>query len=120
MIATSAAVLRTAASSAIVKSESWLAAAELTAEMVTVFGDGRLEGAVYRPVEEIVPVAAAPPLSEPALSPNHLEIAFVSGGDIWTVPSGGGEAHLLVSNPATESRPLYTLSARTGQPTLAR
>ena len=48
-----------------------------------------------------LPLAAAPPLSEPALSPNHLEIAFISGGDIWTVPSAGGEAHLLVSNPAT-------------------
>jgi Tol biopolymer transport system component len=51
-----------------------------------------------------------------------LEIAFVSGGDIWTVPSTGGEAHLLVSHPATESRPLYSpdgtrlafISTRTG------
>ncbi len=67
-------------------------------------------------------VAAAPPMSEPSLSPNHLEIAFVSGGDIWTVPSSGGEARLLVSNPATESRPLYSpdgnslafVSTRTG------
>jgi tricorn protease len=52
--------------------------------------------------------AAAPALAEPSPSPDHREIAFVSGGDIWTVPFGGGEARLLVSNPATESRPLYS------------
>ena len=51
---------------------------------------------------------AQPALSEPALSPDGKEIAFVSGGDIWVVPSSGGEAHLLVSDPATESRPLYS------------
>ena len=61
-------------------------------------------------------------LGEPALSPDRAEIAFVSGGDIWTVPAKGGEARLLVSDPATESRPLYSpdgaklafTSARTG------
>ncbi len=66
--------------------------------------------------------ANAPLLMEPSLSPNHAEIAFVSGGDIWTVPAAGGEARLLVSHPATESRPLYSpdgtriafLSTRTG------
>jgi Tol biopolymer transport system component len=49
-----------------------------------------------------------PSLGEPALSPDRSEIAFVSGGDIWTVPAKGGEARLLVSDPATESRPLYS------------
>jgi Tol biopolymer transport system component len=66
--------------------------------------------------------AHKPSLSQPALSPDGREIAFVSGGDIWTVPAEGGEAHLLVSNPATESRPLYSpdgtrlafVSTRTG------
>jgi tricorn protease len=61
-------------------------------------------------------------LSEPAISPDHHEIAFVSGGDIWTVPFGGGEARLLVSHPAYDSRPLYSpdglrlafMSTRTG------
>jgi Tol biopolymer transport system component/C-terminal processing protease CtpA/Prc len=55
------------------------------------------------------PVApAAPALAEPSPSPDHREIAFVSGGDIWTVPYGGGEARLLLSHPATESRPVYS------------
>lgn len=35
-------------------------------------------------------------------------MAFISGGDIWTVPIGGGEARLLVSHPDNESRPLYS------------
>lgn len=61
-------------------------------------------------------------LSQPALSPDGKEIAFVSGSDIWTVPAGGGEAHLLISDPAEDTRPLYSpdgtrlafMSTRTG------
>ncbi|PYS97097.1 MAG: peptidase S41 [Acidobacteria bacterium] len=49
---------------------------------------------------------------EPSISPDRKEIAFVSGGDIWTVPAEGGEARLLVSHPATESRPLYSPDGR--------
>ena len=45
-------------------------------------------------------------LGEPSLSPDGAEIAFVSGGDIWTVSASGGAARLLVSDPATEARPL--------------
>src|SRR5207245_1242086 len=51
---------------------------------------------------------ATPALAEPGISPDGREIAFVSGGDIWTVPVTGGEARLLVSHPANESRPLYS------------
>ncbi len=66
--------------------------------------------------------APRPSLSQPAISPDGKEIAFVSGSDIWTVPAAGGEAHLLVSDPAEESRPLYSpdgtklafMSTRTG------
>ena len=66
--------------------------------------------------------APRPSLSQPALSPDGKEIAFVSGSDIWTVAAGGGEAHLLISDPAEESRPLYSpdgtklafMSTRTG------
>jgi hypothetical protein len=52
--------------------------------------------------------SALPSLSDPTISPDGREIAFVSGGDIWSVPSAGGEAHLLVTHPATESRPLFS------------
>ncbi len=52
--------------------------------------------------------AVLPSLSDPAISPDGREIAFVSGGDIWTVAAAGGEAHLLVTHSATESRPLYS------------
>lgn len=51
---------------------------------------------------------AKPASSQPAVSPNGREIAFVSGGAIWTVSSAGGEAHLLISDGATDSRPLYS------------
>ena len=53
-------------------------------------------------------MAATPSMAEPSLSPDHREIAFVSGGDIWTVPFAGGDARLLVSHPATEGRPLWS------------
>lgn len=63
-----------------------------------------------------------PYFTEPSLSPDRKEIAFVSGGDIWTVPSSGGTAALLVSHTANEARPLYSpdgkqlafISSRTG------
>ncbi|HEX3868390.1 MAG TPA: hypothetical protein VHV78_16620, partial [Gemmatimonadaceae bacterium] len=77
------------------------------------------------PTFDSAPLAPAPArsaLSEPAISPDNREIAFVAGGDIWTVPAAGGEARLLVSNPAYDSRPLYSpdgtrlafISTRTG------
>lgn len=53
-----------------------------------------------------------PYLTDPAISPDGREIAFVSGGDIWTVPSEGGTAQLLVAHPAGESRPLYSPDGR--------
>jgi Tol biopolymer transport system component/C-terminal processing protease CtpA/Prc len=70
-------------------------------------------------------VALAEPrayFTEPSLSPDRKEIAFVSGGDIWTVPATGGVASLLVSHAANEARPMYSpdgqqlafISSRTG------
>jgi tricorn protease len=53
-------------------------------------------------------VAARPYFTDPAISPDRTEIAFVSGGDIWAVPAGGGEARLLISNPANDTRPIYS------------
>ena len=65
---------------------------------------------------------ARPYFTEPSLSPDRKEIAFVSGGDIWTVPASGGVAALLVSHAANEARPLFSpdgtqlafISSRTG------
>ena len=54
-----------------------------------------------------------PYFTEPAISPDHSEIAFVSGGDIWTVPATGGDARLLISHPANESQPQYSPDGRT-------
>lgn len=51
-------------------------------------------------------------LTEPSFSPDRKEIVFVSGGDIWTVSAGGGTASLLVSHPATESRPMFSPDGR--------
>ena len=56
--------------------------------------------------------AGLPSFAEPAISPDGREIAFASGGDIWTVPSGGGDARLLVSHAATESRPQWSPDGR--------
>jgi tricorn protease len=56
--------------------------------------------------------AALPSFATPGISPDGSEIAFVNGGDIWTVPVGGGEARLLVSHPGIESRPLYSPDGR--------
>ena len=53
-------------------------------------------------------VPSVVPFSEPAISPDGMEIAFVSGGDIWTVPAWGGAAHLLIANPAHDNRPVYS------------
>ena len=67
---------------------------------------------------------SSPYITEPSFAPDRKEIVFVSGGDIWSVPATGGDAHLLVSHPATESRPLYSpdgkrlafMSTRAGSP----
>ena len=56
--------------------------------------------------------ASIPAFAEPAISPDGSEIAFVSGSDIWTVPSKGGEARLLISNQDNDLRPLYSPDGR--------
>ena len=88
-----------------------------TLAVVAAFG----MGIAPTDVRDAAPTAASS-YAEPSLSPDHREIAFVSGGDIWTVPYAGGDARLLVSHPATESRPLWSpdgtrlafVSSRTG------
>ena len=53
-----------------------------------------------------------PMLAQPSLSPDGAMVAFASGGDIWEAPSQGGVAHLLVTGPADDSRPLYSPDGR--------
>lgn len=57
-------------------------------------------------------VQGRPSLAEPSLSPDGREIAFVSGGDVWTVPAAGGVASLLVTDAANEQRPLWSPDGR--------
>src|SRR5215469_5219718 len=66
--------------------------------------------------------APAYALAEPGISPDGREIAFASGGAIWSVPASGGEAQLLIADGATDRRPLFSpdgqklayISTRTG------
>jgi Tol biopolymer transport system component/C-terminal processing protease CtpA/Prc len=60
------------------------------------------------PSQVVAPFAAA----EPGVSADGSEIAFASGGDIWSVPTVGGDARLLISHEATERRPLYSPDGR--------
>jgi Tol biopolymer transport system component/C-terminal processing protease CtpA/Prc len=66
-----------------------------------------LAGAAYAQ-----PLTPKPALATPALSPDGNEIAFASGGDIWTAPAAGGVARLLVTDPATEERPIFSPDGR--------
>ncbi len=83
----------------------------LSRPVLTVAGLVLAASAVV-PVATQTPRAAAsdplPSFAEPSISPDGREIAVVSGGDIWTVQAAGGEARLLVSHEANESRPLYS------------
>ncbi len=60
----------------------------------------------------VAPVAPVVSFAEPGISPDGKEVAFASGGDIWTVAANGGDARLLVSHSATESRPLFSPDGR--------
>jgi Tol biopolymer transport system component/C-terminal processing protease CtpA/Prc len=52
--------------------------------------------------------AAVASYAEPSISPDGSEIAFVSGGDIWSVPASGGTARLLAAADGYASRPLFS------------
>lgn len=55
-----------------------------------------------------VAIAALATLAQPSLSPDARTIAFVSGGNVWTVPASGGTARLLVADGATNERPMFS------------
>jgi Tol biopolymer transport system component/C-terminal processing protease CtpA/Prc len=52
--------------------------------------------------------ASLPSFAEPGISPDHAEIAFVSGGDVWSVPATGGTARLLAATGGYADRPLFS------------
>ncbi len=57
-------------------------------------------------------VTPRPSFSQPALSPDSSQIAFISGGAIWSVAASGGAAHLLIADKGSDSRPLYSPDGR--------
>ncbi len=62
-------------------------------------------GAASAPAQD---AAGTPSFGEPSISPDHSEIAFVSGGNVWSVPAAGGVARLLVAFDGTATRPLFS------------
>jgi tricorn protease len=77
----------------------------ITVCLLVVIAGSRAQNFSFEPGKKI---AGKPYFSDPGISPDGSTIAFSSGGDIWTVPAAGGEARLLISHPAYESRPLYS------------
>ena len=53
-------------------------------------------------------VTPIPDFAQPAISPDGTEVAFVSGGNLWTVPTAGGDARLLITNAGDLARPIYS------------
>ncbi|NOZ93763.1 MAG: peptidase S41 [Acidobacteria bacterium] len=49
---------------------------------------------------------------QPAPSPDGSVIAFSWQGDIWLVPSSGGEARRLTANPAADRHPVFSRDGR--------
>lgn len=52
-------------------------------------------------------------LRNTAISPDGATIAFTYKGDIFTVPSAGGEARQITSNPAYDTNPVWSPDGKT-------
>ena len=49
----------------------------------------------------------------PAISPDGTQIAFSFKGDIYTVPTNGGRASQITTNPAHDTRPIWSPDGQT-------
>ncbi|MBT6459922.1 MAG: hypothetical protein HOK57_08865, partial [Planctomycetaceae bacterium] len=59
------------------------------------------------------PIKAAVKLAEqPNLSPDGKTLLFVRGGDVWQVPTRGGQASRMTSHSAKESQPIFSPSGQ--------
>jgi Tol biopolymer transport system component/C-terminal processing protease CtpA/Prc len=86
----------------------------LTATAWIVLGaPARTLDAVDQQTAPTPPADPRPYFTEPAISPDHSEIAFGSGGDLWSVPVAGGDARLLVAHAANESHPSFSPDGKT-------
>ena len=49
----------------------------------------------------------------PAISPDGTQIAFSFKGDIYTVSTNGGRANQITTNPAHDTRPIWSPDGQT-------
>ena len=70
--------------------------------------------ALFAPLATVSAMAQANPLwmRFPAISPDGKTVAFSYKGDIWTVPSTGGQARQITTNPAYEAYPVWSPDSR--------
>lgn len=68
----------------------------------------------------IAPLATASAMAQsdplwmrfPAISPDGKTVAFSYKGDIWTVPTNGGQARKITTNPAYDAYPVWSPDSR--------
>ncbi len=70
--------------------------------------------ALFAPLAAVSAMAQTNPLwmRFPAISPDGKTVAFSYKGDIWTVPSNGGQARQITTNPAYDAYPVWSPDSR--------
>jgi hypothetical protein len=67
-----------------------------------------IAAAAILPAQARRTITPRPAFAEPSIAPDGSEIAFVSGGDIWTVSAAGGQARLPISHAPNDTHPVYS------------